>query len=75
MISSLVASGLLVASTASAAAAPAGIADSRAASPVAGVEQGSDTTWLWIGGGVVLLIVLILLLDDGNNNDNLPHSP
>jgi len=71
LISSLVAGGLLAASTASAAAGPALPAPSRVESPVGAAEQASDT-WIWIGAGVVLLILLLVVIDDG---DDEPSSP
>ena len=71
--SGLAAAGLLVASTASAAAAPAIPADARMSSPVLASEADGDSTWLWIAGGVALLVVLFLIIDD--NNEDLPTSP
>ena len=73
LISSLVAGGLLAASTASAATAPA-IGDSRIASPVQSSEQASDDMWLWIGGGVVLLAILLFVVLDDDDED-VPTSP
>jgi len=71
--SGLAAAGLLVASTASAAAAPAIPADARMSSPVSASEADGDSTWLWIAGGVVLLVALFLIIDD--DNEDLPSSP
>jgi hypothetical protein len=74
IVSGLAAAGLLVASTASVAAAPAMPADARMSSPALATEATSgDSTWLWIAGGVALLVVLFLILDDGD--EDLPTSP
>jgi hypothetical protein len=74
IVSGLAVAGVLVASTASAAAAPALPADARMSSPVLAAEATSgDSTWLWIAGGVALLVVLFLIIDDGD--EDLPSSP
>jgi len=71
LISTLVAGGLLAASTASAAAVPALPTDSRVSSPVAEAEQAGDA-WIWIGAAVVVLVLILILADGG---DDSPHSP
>jgi len=71
LISTLVAGGLLAASTAHAATGALPAAP-RSASPAAGAEQAGDDAWIWVGAGVVLLILLLVIIDDGNDH---PESP
>jgi hypothetical protein len=75
-ISSVIAAAsLIVASTVSAAAAPAIPADARISSPSPTAEAtAGDSTWLWIAGGAALLLVLFLVVLDDDDED-LPTSP
>ena len=76
IVSGLAAAGVLVASSASAAAAPATPADARMSSPVLAAEATSgDSTWLWIAGGAALLLVFFLVVLDDDDEDDLPTSP
>ena len=74
IVSALAAVSLVVASSASAAAAPTIPADARMSSPVQTAEAEGGSTWLWIAGGVALLIVLFLIFD-GSDDEDLPTSP
>jgi len=71
----LAAAGLVVASTASAAAVPAIPPDARMSSPVLAAEAEGDSTWLWLAGGAVLLVLLFVLVLDDDDEDDLPTSP
>ena len=71
--SGLAAAGLLVASTVSAAAAPAIPADARMSSPVLASEADGDFHLALDCGRRCPAVVLFLIIDD--DNEDLPTSP
>jgi len=74
IVSALAAVSLVVASSASADAAPATATGTRISSPVQATEAASgDSTWLWVAGGALLILVLIITGDD--DEDDLASSP
>jgi len=68
VLASLAAAGLVIGSTAGA-AAPA----PRAASPVAGAENVHGNAWAWVLALLILAGVIGVIAAD--NNENVPHSP
>ena len=72
VLASFAAAGLVVGSTAAAAAPVAAHAD-RVAAPVAGAENVHGSAWAWVLALLVVAGVIGVIAAD--NNESTPHSP
>ena len=72
VLASFAAAGLVVGSTAAAAAPAAGSAD-RVASPIAGADSLHGNGWAWVLALLILAGVIGVIAAD--NNESTPHSP